>query len=145
MFLGEYEHSIDSKGRLAIPVRFRALLGEGAVITRAFDGCLVIYPADVWRTVAEKLDSLGTAQEAARMAKRFVFSNASECEFDRQGRVVVPAPLRAYAGLTETAVVVGQYSRIEVWDRDRWTEISARAEVESTRIAEQLASLGLEI
>jgi MraZ protein len=145
VFLGEYEHSLDPKGRLAIPVRFRALLGEGAVITRAFDGCLVIYPADVWRNVAEKLDSLSTTQEAARMAKRFVFSGATECEFDRQGRVLVPAFLRNYAGLTETAVVVGQYSRIEVWDRDRWAEISARAEVESTRIAEQLASLGLEI
>lgn len=145
MFLGEYEHSLDAKGRLAIPARFRALLGEGAIMTRAFDGCLVIYPAEVWRTVAERLDGLTATQEAARMAKRFVFAGATECEFDRQGRVLVPAFLRNYAALAETAVVVGQYSRIEVWDRGRWNEISARAEAESGRIAEQLASLGLDM
>ena len=145
MFLGEYEHSLDAKGRLAIPARFRALLGEGAVITRNFDGCLVIYPADVWRTVAERLDSLTSTQEAARMAKRFVFSGATECEFDKQGRVLVPAFLRTYAGLGETAVVVGQYSRIEIWDSGRWRETSSRAEAESGSIAEQLASLGLDI
>lgn len=145
MFLGEYEHSLDVKGRLAIPARYRALLGEGAVIARAFDGCLVIYPADVWRSVAERLDHLTATQEAARMAKRFVFSGATECEFDRQGRVLVPAFLRGYADLTETVVVVGQYSRIEIWDRNRWKEMSTRAEAESGRIAEQLANLGLDI
>ena len=145
MFLGEYEHSLDAKGRLAIPARFRALLGEGAIITRGFDGCLVIYPADVWRTVAEKLDSLSSTQEVARMAKRFVFSGATECEFDKQGRVLVPAFLRGYAELTETAVVVGQFSRIEIWDRGHWEKVSSRTQAESNRIAEQLASLGLEI
>lgn len=145
MFLGEYEHSLDAKGRMAIPARYRALLGEGAVITRGFDGCLVIYPPDVWRSVAERLDSLSVTQEAARMVKRFVFSGATECEFDRQGRVLVPAFLRGYAELSETAVVVGQYSRIEIWDRGRWQEISSRAEAESGHIAEQLASLGLDI
>ena len=145
MFLGEYEHSLDAKGRLAIPARFRALLGEGAVITRNFDGCLVIYPAEVWRSVAERLDGLTATHEAARMAKRFVFSGATECEFDRQGRVLVPAFLRAYARLAETAVVVGQYSRIEIWDRGQWEEISSRAQAESKGIAEQLAALGLDI
>lgn len=145
MFLGEYEHSLDVKGRLAIPARFRALLGEGAIITRGFDECLVIYPAEVWRAFAERLDGLTATQEAARMAKRFVFAGATECEFDRQGRVLVPTFLRSYAALAETAVVVGQYSRIEVWDRGRWEEVSSRAEAESGRIAEQLASLGLDI
>ncbi len=145
MFLGEYEHSLDAKGRLAIPARFRALLGEGAVMSRGFDGCLVIYPADVWRTVAEKLDTLTTTQEAARLAKRFVFAGASECEFDRQGRILVPAFLRTYAALAESAAVVGQYSRIEVWDVARWGEMSARAEAESGQIAQQLAGLGLDL
>lgn len=145
MFLGEFEHSIDSKGRLAIPARFRTSLGEGAVLTRNFDSCLVIYPQEVWRSVAERLDSLSTTQEAARMAKRFVFSGATECEFDKQGRVLVPSFLRSYAGLEETGMVVGQYSRIEIWDRQRWREISSRAESESNQIAEQLASLGLDI
>jgi MraZ protein len=145
VFLGEYEHSLDAKGRLAIPARFRALLGEGAIITRGFDGCLVIYPADVWQTVAKKLDSLSSTQEAARMAKRFVFSGATECEFDKQGRVLVPAFLRSYAELAETVVVVGQFSRIEIWDREHWEKVSARTQAESNRIAEQLASLGLDI
>jgi len=143
VFLGEYEHSLDVKGRLAIPARFRALLGEGAVITRGFDPCLIIYPPDVWRTFAERLDSLSVAQMAARSIQRFVFSGATECEFDRQGRVLVPAFLRGYAGLSESAVVVGQYSRIEIWDNRRWQEISAQTE--SGAIAEQLASLGLDI
>ena len=145
MYLGEYEHSLDAKGRLAIPARFRAQLGEGAIITRGFDGCLVIYPADVWQSVAKKLDSLSSTQEAARMAKRFVFSGATECEFDKQGRVLVPSFLRGYAELTETAVVVGQFSRIEIWDRGHWEKVSSRTQAESNRIAEQLASLGLEI
>jgi MraZ protein len=145
VYLGEYEHSLDAKGRLAIPARFRAQLGEGAIITRGFDGCLVIYPADVWRTVAERLDSLSSTQEAARMAKRFVFSGATECEFDKQGRVLVPAFLRSYAELAETVVVVGQYSRIEIWDRAHWEKVSSRAQEDGKRIAEQLASLGLDI
>jgi MraZ protein len=145
VFLGEYEHSLDAKGRLAIPARFRALLGEGAIITRGFDGCLVIYPADVWQTVAKKLDSLSSTQEVARMAKRFVFSGATECEFDKQGRVLVPAFLRGYAELAETVVVVGQFSRIEIWDRGQWAAMSSRAQEDGKRIAEQLASLGLDI
>jgi len=145
VYLGEYEHSLDAKGRLAIPARFRAQLDERAIITRGFDGCLVIYPADVWRTVAERLDSLSSTQEVARMAKRFVFSGATECEFDKQGRVLVPAFLRGYAELAETVVVVGQYSRIEIWDRDHWEKVSSRAQEDGKRIAEQLASLGLDI
>lgn len=145
MFLGEYEHSLDAKGRLAIPARFRTLLGEGAVLTRNFDGCLIIYPQDVWHSVAERLDSLTATQEAARMAKRFVFSGATECEFDKQGRVLVPSFLREFASFSESVVVVGQYSRIELWDRSRWREVSSRAQAESTQIAEQLASLGLDL
>jgi MraZ protein len=105
----------------------------------------VIYPADVWQTVAKKLDSLSSTQEAARMAKRFVFSGATECEFDKQGRVLVPAFLRSYAELTETVVVVGQFSRIEIWNRDQWAALSSRAQEDGKRIAEQLASLGLDI
>jgi MraZ protein len=145
MFLGEYEHSLDAKGRMAVPARFRALLGEGAVITRGFDRCLVIYPPDVWRAFAERLDALPVTQGAANTVKRFIFAGAMECEFDKQGRVLVPSPLRGYAELSETVVVVGQYSRIEIWDRTRWQEISARAEEESGSIAEQLAGLGLDI
>ena len=145
MFLGEYEHSLDAKGRMAVPARFRALLGEGAVITRGFDRCLVIYPPDVWRSFAERLDALPVTQAAANTVKRFRFAGATECEFDKQGRVLVPSPLRGYAELSETVVVVGQYSRIEIWDRTRWQEISARAEEESGSIAEQLAGLGLDI
>jgi len=145
MFLGEYEHSLDVKGRMAVPARFRALLGEGAVITRGFDHCLVIYPPDVWRSFAEPLDALPVTQPIATAVKRFIFAGAMECEFDKQGRVLVPSPLRGYAELSETVVVVGQYSRIEIWDRTRWQEISARAEEESGSIAEQLAGLGLDI
>jgi len=87
MFLGEFTHSVDAKGRLAIPAKFRLRLGEGAVVTRGLDGCLVIYPAQEWQEFAEKLDKLPATQPDVRDYKRFIFSGATECDFDRQGRV----------------------------------------------------------
>jgi MraZ protein len=145
MFLGEYAHSLDSKGRLAVPAKFRMRLGEGAIVTRGLDGCLVIYPAPEWQEYAEKIDKLPSTQEDARKFKRFVFSGATECEFDRQGRVLIPAFLREYAGLEETAIVVGQYSKVEIWGQARWEAARPKVEDDGEQIAERLSALGLNI
>jgi MraZ protein len=145
VFLGEYEHSLDSKGRLAVPAKFRLRLGEGAVITRGLDGCLIIYPSDKWQEIAERLDQLPSTHLAARIYKRFVFSGASECDFDRQGRVLIPAFLREYAGIGDTAMVVGQYSVVEVWGRDRWEAMRPSDPQSVAEAAAQLAGLGLDI
>jgi MraZ protein len=145
MFLGEFEHSLDSKGRLAIPAKFRVRLGEGAIVTRGLDGCLVIYPAAEWQAFAEQLDKLPSTQPDVRNFKRFIFSGATECDFDRQGRVLIPAFLREYAGLEETAVVVGQFSKVEIWGQARWQEARPKVEDDGEQIAERLSGLGLDI
>lgn len=145
MFLGEFAHSVDSKGRLAIPAKFRMRLGEGAIVTRGLDGCLVIYPAEEWQDYAGKLDKLPSTQPDVRSFKRFIFSGATECDFDRQGRVLIPAFLREYAGLEETAVVVGQYSKIEIWSQAHWESKGPKVEEVGEQIAERLAGLGLDI
>jgi MraZ protein len=145
MFLGEFAHSVDSKGRLAIPAKFRMRLGEGAIVTRGLDGCLVIYPAQEWQEYAAKLDKLPSTQSEVRDFKRFIFSGATECEFDRQGRVLIPVFLREYAGLEETAVVIGQYSKIEIWSQAHWEAKRPKNEEGGEPIAERLASLGLDI
>lgn len=145
MFLGEFSHSIDTKGRLAIPAKFRVRLGEGAVVTRGLDGCLVIYPAQEWQEFAEKLDRLPSTQPDVRNFKRFIFSGATECDFDRQGRVLIPAFLREYAGLDETAIVVGQYSKVEIWSRSRWEAARPSVDDSGEQFAERLSSLSLDI
>jgi MraZ protein len=145
MFLGEYAHSVDSKGRLAVPAKFRMRLGEGAIVTRGLDGCLVIYPAAEWQEYAEKLDKLPSTQPDVRNYKRFIFSGATECEFDRQGRVLIPAFLREYAGLEETAIVVGQYSKVEIWGQSRWEAARPKVEDDGEQIAERLSGMGLDI
>lgn len=143
MFLGEYEHSVDNKGRLAIPAKFRQRLGEGAVMTRGLDNCLVIYPADKWQEMASKLDALPSVEEAVRTYKRFVFSSAVECDFDRQGRVLIPAFLRTSATIGETAMVVGQFSLVEVWSTTTWQERRAADQETVSAAAQKLATLGL--
>jgi len=143
VFLGEYEHSLDVKGRLAIPAKFRLRLGDGAVITRGLDGCLIIYPSEKWLEMASRLDALPSTHEAARIYKRFVFSGATECDFDRQGRVLIPVFLRSYAAVGDSAVVVGQYSTVEIWGRDRWEATRPSDQQSVAQAAESLAGLGL--
>jgi MraZ protein len=145
MFLGEFTHSVDGKGRLAIPAKFRLRLGEGAIVTRGLDGCLVIYPAQEWQEFAEKLDKLPGTQPDVRNYKRFIFSGATECDFDRQGRVLIPGFLREYAGLEDTAAVIGQYSKVEIWSQARWEERRPKEEQDGEHIAERLSGIGLDI
>ena len=143
MFIGEYQHNIDIKGRMAVPVKFRVKLGEGAIITRGLDRCLFIFTAAEWEALAKKIVELSILKSDSRAFARFTMSGASEAEFDSQGRVLIPAHLREYAGLKKEAVVTGVFSRIEIWDKDIWKGYRAKTENNSDAIAEKLGEAGL--
>ena len=125
MFTGEYRHAIDEKGRIAVPVRFRASLDGGALVARWLDACLALFPTKAWDELAARVATLPLADTGARTFARFIFSGAFEVELDRQGRFVVPASLRDWAGLTAEAVIVGARDHVEVWAPARWAEYSA--------------------
>lgn len=142
MFSGEYEHTIDDKGRLTIPAKFRAKLAEGLFVTRGLDGCLFVLPPDSWEALSEKVASLPLAQGSARLFSRMIYSG-TECKLDKQGRILLPPPLREHADIESEVVVIGVSSRLEIWSKKRWQELITRMEEESGLIAEQLASLGI--
>lgn len=139
MFLGRYAHNVDSKGRLAIPARFREGLGDEVVITRGIDRCLSLYPLETWTPLAEKVSSLSISDPDARYFRRMVFAEAAHLEVDRQGRILLPADLRNYAGIERDAIVVGVHSSIEVWSPERWEAQSQVMNEEGSSIAERLA------
>ncbi len=139
-FLGEFEHSIDDKSRLAVPARFRAALEDGLVITRGLDRCLVIWDTDSWRVQAERVRTLNPWQADARRMQRHFFSGAVPAQPDKLGRVVIPQFLRAYAQLEIDVVVVGLADRVEVWSKVEWERERAEAERNSAELAEHLAA-----
>ncbi|MCD6422052.1 division/cell wall cluster transcriptional repressor MraZ [bacterium] len=143
MFIGEYRHNLDQKGRLAIPAKFRGKLADGCVVTRGVDRCLVIYPSKVWEKMAHKLARLPLTQKEARAFSRLLLSGAMSFELDGQGRITIPEFLRKYAGLKKKVVVVGLYDRLEVWDEKNWEEFRKKAEKEAENLAEKLTELGL--
>ncbi len=122
MFMGEFSHSIDMKGRLIIPSRFREELGENFVLTRGLDGCLSIYSQESWKEFEQKLARLPLASKEARTFTRFFVSGATVCELDKQGRILVPATLREYAGLEKDVILAGNLDRIEIWSKAKWTD-----------------------
>ncbi|MFH1192840.1 MAG: division/cell wall cluster transcriptional repressor MraZ [Candidatus Jorgensenbacteria bacterium] len=143
MFLGEYKHSIDPKGRIALPAKFRSKLKEGAIITRGLDRCLFVFGRSEWEKLAEKLAALPLAQANSRAFARLMLAGASDVELDGQGRILVPDYLREYAGLGKLAVIAGVMNRLEVWDEGAWTKYKSRTESASDDIAEQLGALGI--
>ncbi len=143
MFLGEYSHTIDNKGRLAIPSKFRAKLAKGAVVTRGLDSCLFLYPKDEWKKLAGKLSQLPISQKDARAFARLMLAGAMDLEIDKQGRVTLPGYLREFAHLKNEVVVAGLYGRLEIWDLKLWKTYKKTAEKESTDIAEHLGELGI--
>ena len=141
MFLGRFSHNLDTKGRLAIPAKFRNALGEGLVVTRGIDRCLSVYPLAAWQALAERISALSISDPDARQFKRMVFAEAMDEELDGQGRIVLPPELRRYAGIDREAVVVGVNTYIEIWDPARWEEQSTKVEDEGATIAQRLAAL----
>ena len=122
MFMGEYNHVIDAKGRLIIPARFRELLGEEFILTKGLDGCLSIYPMDAWEAFETKLRALPLTNKNARTFTRFFVAGATNCELDKQGRILVPQTLREFAGLEKEVVLTGNLDRIEIWSKEKWSE-----------------------
>ncbi|WP_243355969.1 division/cell wall cluster transcriptional repressor MraZ [Bacillus litorisediminis] len=138
MFMGEYHHNIDQKGRIIIPARFREDLGEAFVLTRGLDQCLFGYPQQEWKVMEEKMKGLPLTKKDARAFTRFFFSGASECEIDKQGRINIPQTLLQYAKLEKECVVVGVSSRIEIWSKPVWEEYFAASEESFSEIAENM-------
>jgi MraZ protein len=141
VFLGEFDHSLDDKGRLAIPARFRSALEDGLYITRGLDACLVIWDSERWRAISERVQALNLWQGDARRMQRLFFSGASPAQLDKLGRVVIPQFLREYAQFYpgSEVVVAGLGDRIEVWARDAWARERGQAERDSAELAEHLA------
>lgn len=143
MFIGEYTHSIDEKGRLAVPTKFRSDLSKGAVVTRGLDRSLFVYPMSAWKELAQKLATLPISQGKSRAFSRLMLAGAMDVKPDKQGRIVIPEYLREYAGLKKGVVVAGLYDRLELWDEAAWKKYKTATEKDSNDIAEALAELGV--
>ena len=143
MFMGEYSHTIDTKGRLIIPSKFREELGDEFVLTKGLDGCLSIYPMEQWKIFEKKLEALPLTNKNARQFSRFFVAGATPCDLDRQGRILVPQTLREFAGLEKEVVLTGNLDRIEIWSKDNWLDCNSYDDMDE--IAEHMADLGLSI
>ncbi len=143
MFIGEYNHTIDTKGRLIVPSKFRESLGDNFVVTKGLDGCLFVFPSEEWNVFAQKLRELPLTKKDARKFSRFFLASAAQCEVDRQGRILLPAVLREFAGLDKDAVLVGISSRIEIWSKENWDKINDVDVDNMDDIAEHMADLGI--
>ena len=141
MFMSEYNHTLDTKGRLIIPAKFRETLGEEFVISKGMDGCLFVYAGDDWNAFEQKLTSLPLINKEARQFARFFLAGAATVEVDKQGRILLPAHLREFAGLEKDVVLVGVGSRVEIWSKDKWLEANTFDDMEE--IAEHMEGLGI--
>ena len=143
MFIGEYEHSVDEKGRVLVPSKFRAKLGEKVVITKGLESCLYIYTMEEWTKFEEKLSSLPFSSKDARNFTRFFLAGAEECEIDKQGRVLLPSNLRTYASLEKAITSIGVSNRIEIWNTESWNKYNEDESFDASELAEKMASLGI--
>lgn len=143
MFIGEYKHNLDDKGRLAIPTKFRADLSKGAVVTRGLDTSLFLFPKEEWDKLAEKLAGLPLGQSNSRAFARLMLAGAMDVEVDKQGRVMLPEYLRVYAGLQKSVIIAGLYTRLELWDEATWNAYKSKMEEDAESVAEQLGELGV--
>ena len=143
MFMSEYSHSIDAKGRVIIPAKFRDELGETFVVTQGLDGCLFAFPNCEWQAFEEKLKALPMANKDARKFVRFFLAGAALAEVDKQGRILIPSVLREFAALEKDGVLVGVGTRVEIWDKKRWEESTSFEDMDE--IAEHMMDLGLNI
>ncbi|MDZ4230119.1 MAG: division/cell wall cluster transcriptional repressor MraZ [Candidatus Veblenbacteria bacterium] len=143
MFIGEYQHALDDKGRLQVPAKFRADLKVGAVVTRGLDSCLFLYTRRAWEELAKRLAGLPLARANTRAFARLMLAGAMDVEIDSQGRILLPDYLRQYASLKREVIVAGLYNRLELWDMSRWQSYKRATEKGSGDIAEALSELGV--
>lgn len=143
MLIGEFQHTLDIKGRIAVPVKFRDKLSGGAIITRGLDYCLFVFSAKEWETLAQKLIALPLSQANSRAFVRLMLAGAMDAEVDKQGRILIPDYLRQYANLKKETVIAGLYNRIEIWDSEAWKQYKEKTESASDEIAEKLSELGI--
>lgn len=143
MFMGEYHHNIDNKGRLIIPAKFREELGDEFVITRGLDQCLFGYSMAEWSQIEEKLKTLPLTKKDARAFTRFFFSGATECELDKQGRVNISSPLLNYAKLEKECVILGVSNRIEIWSKQQWEDYFSESEDSFAELAENMVGFDI--
>jgi len=143
MFIGEFQHNIDVKGRIAVPAKFRNQLSGGAIVTRGLDKCLFLFSIAEWEKLAGKIVSLPLTQANSRAFSRLMLAGASDCEIDAQGRILIPDYLRKYAGLEKEVIITGLYNRAEIWDLNCWNKYKMETESRSEEIAERMGELGL--
>jgi MraZ protein len=143
MFLGEYQHTLDPKGRIQVPAKFRDVLGKGVVVTRGIDTCLFLYTRSEWEVLAQKLAALPLSQSKTRAFARLMLAGAMEVNIDKQGRIMIPDYLRSYANMSKKVVLAGLYNRLELWDSSAWETYKAGTEANSGEIAEAMQDLGV--
>lgn len=143
LFIGEYEHSVDSKGRVIMPVKLRDDIGEKFIVTKGLDGCLFAYSQTEWNNFEEKLKTLPLTNKNARDFVRFFLSGAVECEIDKQGRFLIPGNLREYATLEKEIIIIGVGTRIEIWNKEEWKKYSSDENISADEIAENMTMLGI--
>ncbi len=143
LFYGEYLHSIDVKGRIIVPAKFRDDLGEKFIVTKGLDNCLFVYSKEEWQNLETKLKGLPFTDKDVRAFARFFFAGATECEVDKQGRINIPQNLRDYAELTKEVYAIGVSSRVELWDKSKWETYSGDENISGDEIAQKMAMLGI--
>ena len=141
MLIGEYEHSLDAKGRIIMPSKFREDIGEKFVVTKGLDGCLFVFSCTEWKKFEEKLATLPISNKDARSFTRFFFAGAIDCELDKQGRFLVSSNLREFAGFEKDVIIVGMNSRIEIWSKEKWQNMESNLDADD--IADKMQMLGI--
>lgn len=143
MFYGEYQHSLDAKGRMIVPSKFREGLGEKFILTKGLDECLFAYSLEEWSNLEQKLKTLPFTDKDVRAFVRFFFAGATECELDKQGRILIPQNLRDYAKLEKELYIIGVSTRVEIWEKNKWEEYCKGDNMSPDKIAEKMAMLGI--
>ncbi len=143
MFIGEYNHSVDAKKRLALPSKFRKDLGKNIVVTRGLDKCLFVYPMKTWKDLAQKLGTMPIGEAGTRSFVRLMLAGATDVNSDSQGRILLPEYLKEYADIKKDVVVAGLFNRLEIWDENKWSVYKENAEKNTDEIAENLGKLGV--
>lgn len=143
MLIGEFEHSLDAKGRLIMPAKLKTSIGDSFIVTKGLDGCLFAFSQEEWKNFEEKLKALPLSNRNSREFTRFFLSGATECEIDKQGRFLIPNNLRATAELKKEVVIIGVGTRIEIWDKEKWTTYNSEENISVEDIAENMTMLGI--